>query len=100
LLLPAWLHIFTACSYNQSPLACLLLLLLLLLLGMLDLIAGALQAEGIPFVRVDGKSSAKARKGAIQAFAGDRQCLCCAFGCKPTVVCQHLILSTNQLATV
>jgi hypothetical protein len=38
---------------------------------MLDLIAGALRAEGIPFVRVDGKSSAKARKEAIQAFAGE-----------------------------
>jgi hypothetical protein len=38
--------------------------------GMLDLIAGALRAEGIPFVRIDGKSSAKARKEAIQAFAG------------------------------
>ncbi|WIA37137.1 hypothetical protein OEZ86_014100 [Tetradesmus obliquus] len=38
--------------------------------GMLDLIAGALAAENIPFVRVDGKSSAKARKEAIQAFAG------------------------------
>jgi SNF2 family DNA or RNA helicase len=48
-----------------------LLLLLLLLLGMLYLIAGTLRAEGIPFVRVDGKSSAKARKDAIQAFAGN-----------------------------
>uniref|UniRef100_A0A383WDF9 Uncharacterized protein n=1 Tax=Tetradesmus obliquus TaxID=3088 RepID=A0A383WDF9_TETOB len=41
--------------------------------GMLDLIAGALSAEGIPFVRVDGKSSAKARKEAIQAFAGNAE---------------------------
>ncbi|KAF6264805.1 SNF2 family N-terminal domain-containing protein [Scenedesmus sp. NREL 46B-D3] len=38
--------------------------------GMLDLIGAALRAEGISFVRVDGKSSAKARKDAIQAFAG------------------------------
>lgn len=37
---------------------------------MLDLIAAALKAEGIPFVRVDGKTNAAARKAAIQAFAG------------------------------
>jgi hypothetical protein len=55
--------------YHQLP-HVLLLLLLLLLPGMLNLIAGALQAEGVPFVRVDGKSSAKARKDAIAAFAG------------------------------
>eukprot|EP00775_Hariotina_reticulata_P001196 gene1196-1534_t len=40
---------------------------------MLNLIAFALDGEGIPFVRVDGSSSAKARRDAMQAFAGSHE---------------------------
>jgi hypothetical protein len=39
--------------------------------GMLDLLAFALDGEGIPFVRIDGSSSAKARRDAMLAFAGE-----------------------------
>jgi len=40
-------------------------------MGMLDLVAAALAAEGIPYVRLDGKSTAAARTAAIRAFAGE-----------------------------
>lgn len=39
-------------------------------IGMLDLVGAALTAEGIPFVRIDGKTSAANRQAAIRAFAG------------------------------
>jgi hypothetical protein len=49
--------------------------------GMLDLVEGALTAEGIPFVRLDGKTSAANRRAAIRAFAGVTaggwRALCC-----------------------
>jgi hypothetical protein len=37
--------------------------------GMLDLVAAAVRAEGIPYVRIDGRSSARARKEALAAFS-------------------------------
>lgn len=39
--------------------------------GMLDLVEGALAAEGIPNMRLDGKTSAANRRAAIRAFAGE-----------------------------
>jgi hypothetical protein len=44
-------------------------------MGMLDLVQAALIAEGIPFVRLDGKTTAAARLAAIRAFAGSTYCL-------------------------
>lgn len=38
-------------------------------IGMLDLVAAALTAAAIPFVRLDGSSSAKARADALCSFA-------------------------------
>ena len=40
---------------------------------MLDLVQQALIAEGIPFVRLDGKTTAANRLAAIRAFAGTQR---------------------------
>ena len=42
---------------------------LVVAVGMLDLVAAAVAAEGIPYVRIDGRSSARARKDALAAFS-------------------------------
>jgi hypothetical protein len=60
-------------------------------LGMLDLVGAALAAEGIPFVRLDGKTTAANRTAAIRAFAGKLPLVCVTHITSCVLLCEQRV---------